>query len=115
MLVTSSQSAALSAATDWIANAVTGSTAAAVAVLAIAFVGFGMLQGRIDVRRGATTILGCFLLFGAPAIASALMHIERPDGHAGFGLVEPPNNATAVAPSVPQTQPDPYAGASLIR
>jgi type IV secretion system protein VirB2 len=31
-----------------------------------------MLTGRIDWRRGATVILGCFIVFGAAAIVAGI-------------------------------------------
>lgn len=107
--------AALPSATNWFAGLATGSIATSFAIIAIALVGLGMLQGRIDVRRGAATILGCFLLFGAPAIAAALMNLDRSEQAVPVNPTEPSINSAANSPTVPQAQPDPYAGASLVR
>ncbi|MEY2926956.1 MAG: hypothetical protein RL367_1433 [Pseudomonadota bacterium] len=60
------------AALLWIQQALTGSVATAVAVIAVAMVGFMMLTGRMNWRFGATVIIGCFILFGAPRIVSGI-------------------------------------------
>ena len=49
-----------------------GNVATAVAVIAVAMVGFMMLTGRMNWRFGATVIIGCFILFGAGAIVSGI-------------------------------------------
>jgi type IV secretory pathway VirB2 component (pilin) len=48
-----------------------GNVATAVAVMAVAAVGFMMLTGRMNWRFGATVIIGCFILFGAPRSSPA--------------------------------------------
>lgn len=35
----------------------------------IALLGFAALQGKLSIRRGGQTIIGIFILFGAPTIA----------------------------------------------
>lgn len=104
---------ALASAVDWLTGTLLGSIAAGLCVLAVAVVGFLMLQGRLPIRRGAAVILGCFVLLGAPVIAG---------GFAGFWQ----GNRPAPAPlAVQETQrpvfvapqdTDPYArdaGANL--
>ena len=49
-----------------------GNVATAVAVIAVAMVGFMMLTGRINWRFGATVIVGCFVLFGSAAIVTGI-------------------------------------------
>jgi type IV secretion system protein VirB2 len=49
-----------------------GNVATAVAVIAVAMVGFMMLTGRMNWRFGATVILGCFILFGAASIVAGI-------------------------------------------
>jgi hypothetical protein len=51
---------------------VLGTAATSVAVVSVAAVGLMMLSGRIDVRRGATVILGCFIVFGAASLAGGI-------------------------------------------
>jgi type IV secretion system protein VirB2 len=56
----------------WMQNTLLGSVATAVAVMAVAAVGFMMLTGRMNWRFGATVIIGCFILFGAVSIVSGI-------------------------------------------
>ena len=59
-------------ALGWLQGTLLGNVATAVAVIAVAMVGFMMLTGRMNWRFGATVILGCFVLFGASAIVSGI-------------------------------------------
>lgn len=56
----------------WLQGTLLGNVATAVAVMAVAAVGFLMLTGRMNWRFGATVIIGCFILFGAGAIVSGI-------------------------------------------
>jgi len=60
------------AAVMWVQGTLLGNVATAIAVVAIAIVGFMMLTSRIEWRRGITVILGCFIVFGAAAIVSGI-------------------------------------------
>jgi type IV secretory pathway VirB2 component (pilin) len=60
------------AALGWLQGTLMGNVATAVAVIAVAMVGFMMLTGRMNWRFGATVIVGCFVLFGAGAIVSGI-------------------------------------------
>lgn len=60
------------AALSWLQGTLMGNVATAVAVMAVAAVGFMMLTGRMNWRFGATVIIGCFILFGAGAIVSGI-------------------------------------------
>ena len=60
------------AALSWVEGTLLGNVATAVAVIAVAMVGFMMLTGRLNWRFGATVILGCFVLFGSAAIVSGI-------------------------------------------
>ncbi len=60
------------AALSWLQGTLMGNVATAVAVMAVAAVGFMMLTGRMNWRFGATVIIGCFVLFGASAIVSGI-------------------------------------------
>ncbi|MCA1653749.1 MAG: TrbC/VirB2 family protein [Sphingomicrobium sp.] len=60
------------AAMAWLQGTLLGNVATAVAVIAVAMVGFMMLTGRMNWRFGATVIVGCFVLFGASAIVSGI-------------------------------------------
>ena len=56
----------------WMQGTLLGNVATAVAVMAVAAVGFMMLTGRMNWRFGATVIVGCFILFGAGSIVSGI-------------------------------------------
>ncbi len=60
------------AALAWLQGTLLGNVATAVAVMAVAAVGFLMLTGRLNWRFGATVILGCFILFGAASIVTGI-------------------------------------------
>lgn len=110
----------LLAAARWIEALLLGPLATSVTVIAVASVGLLMLTGRVNVRRGLTVILGCFILFGAGAIAQGL--------RGGVAMVAsdsptpplPPQEPRTlepllVAPAPAQPPSDPYAGAALRR
>ena len=59
-------------ALEWLQGTLLGNVATAVAVIAVAMVGFMMLTGRMNWRFGATVIIGCFILFGAGAIVTGI-------------------------------------------
>lgn len=60
------------AALAWLQGTLLGNVATAVAVMAVAAVGFMMLTGRMNWRFGATVIIGVFILFGAGSIVSGI-------------------------------------------
>lgn len=60
------------AALQWLQGTLLGNVATAVAVIAVAMVGFMMLTGRLNWRFGATVIVGCFVLFGSAAIVTGI-------------------------------------------
>lgn len=99
------------AAVGWLEGTLLGTLATSIAVIAVSWVGMLMLAGRLEIRRGLTTIAGCFLVFGASAIAGGIQAFAGLDG-AEMAYVAPP-----VAPPVPPPPPvrsaDPYAGAAL--
>lgn len=99
----------------WAQGAALGSIATTVAVLTIAAIGLLMLSGRLELRRGITAVIGCFILFGAPGIAAALTGF---DGSEQIGQPPPPVDSeplkgSLLAPVSPPPAYDPYAGASV--
>ncbi len=60
------------AALAWMQGTLMGNVATAVAVMAVAAVGFMMLTGRMNWRYGATVVLGLFILFGAASIVAGI-------------------------------------------
>jgi type IV secretory pathway VirB2 component (pilin) len=65
-------SSPLIAALQWVEGTLLGNLATTAAVIAVAAVGFLMLAGRIEWRRGLTVIVGCFIIFGATAIVAGI-------------------------------------------
>lgn len=63
----------LEAAALWIQGLILGQVGTSIAVLAIAIIGLNMLRGTLSARDGVRSLLGCFILFGAPAIAHGVM------------------------------------------
>jgi|SRR5690606_28813359 len=62
-------------ALGWLQGTLLGNVATAVAVMAVAAVGFGMLTGRMNWRFGATVIIGIFILFGAASIVAGIQQV----------------------------------------
>jgi type IV secretory pathway VirB2 component (pilin) len=107
------QSSAISATTDWLAGLLNGPAAAALCVVAVAIVGITMLSGRLAIRDGARVLLGCFILLGAPLLASEFRGFA--EDAAGTATAAP---APVAPPPPPPREPppadhDPYAGAAL--
>ena len=100
-------------ALDWITGALLGTLATAIGVIAVALIGFLMMQGRVPVKRGISVVVGLFILLGAPALAGGLVRAEN----GVFGAHEaaaPPVQAPPQLPPAPKpTAYDPYAGASV--
>jgi type IV secretion system protein VirB2 len=67
-------------AVDWLQGTLLGNVATAVAVIAVASVGYMMLTGRMNWRHGASVILGCFILFGAAAIVAGIRSVAAGAG-----------------------------------
>ena len=103
---------ALIGAVDWTRAVLLGSISTGAAVLAVAAIGLLMLSGRIPVRRGATVVIGCFVLFSAATMADGLVNgMARSDAEPVAPPVAPQASYTPAAPKpVPY---DPYAGASV--
>ncbi len=68
------------AAVNWVQGSLLGNLATAVAVVAVAVVGFMMLSGRMNWRHGITVIVGCFVLFGAATIVAGIQTAARMAG-----------------------------------
>ena len=65
-------SGAILGAVAWLQGTLLGNVATAVAVIAVAAIGFMMLTGRINWRYGATVVVGLFVLFGAGSIVGGI-------------------------------------------
>lgn len=106
-------------AAHWIEAVLLGPVATSIAVIAVASIGLLMLSGRVRMRRGATVIVGCFILFGAASIAHGLRGTAASLAAAPPPQPMPPQSAPPPAPLPPPPAPappaDPYAGASIRR
>jgi type IV secretory pathway VirB2 component (pilin) len=69
-------SSPLIAALDWVQGTLLGNLATSAAVIAVAVVGFLMLTGRMDWRRGLTVVVGCFIIFGAVSIVAGIRSLS---------------------------------------
>ena len=65
----------ITGAVDWLQGTLLGNVATAVAVIAVASVGFMMLTGRVNWKYGATVVLGLFILFGAASIVGGIRSV----------------------------------------
>ena len=109
-------SGAIVAAVQWLQNTLLGTVATTVAVISVATVGLMMLSGRVDLRRGASVVLGCFILFGASSIAAGIRSVatgDPPMPEAPFAVdpwIPPPPPPPPAQPAGPA---DPFAGAAV--
>lgn len=102
---------ALVSATSWFQTLLLGPVATIVAIMAVAVFGLFLFQGRLDWRGGLRTLFGCFLIFGAPAIAAGLLNVSSAPS---FVPAEAAHESEVVPP--PPRPPeiyDPYAGAAV--
>jgi type IV secretory pathway VirB2 component (pilin) len=103
-------SSTLVAAVSWLEGTLLGTIATTIAIVAVAWIGLLMLMGRLEIRRGLTVVTGCFVLFGATAIAAG---IRSTVGSEVATTYDPPEVAPPPYVPPPQRNPDPYAGASV--
>ena len=105
-------SSPLQGAIGWITELMQGPLVVTLCVIAVALVGFAALSGRLPVRMGSRTVLGCFVVLGAPAIASALMW----QGEEPTPVVVYQAQSEASEPARPELPPansNPYSQASV--
>lgn len=107
-------------AASWVEAVLLGPVATSIAVMAVGSIGLLMLSGRVRIRRGATVILGCFILFGAASIAQGLRGVatslaDTPAPQPVLAKAGPPIALLPPPPQDLEPPPDPYAGASIRR
>ena len=109
------QTSVILPAAQWVQGIFLGNIATAIAVLAVATIGFAMLTGRVDLRRGGTIILGCFIVFGASTIANGLRNATQSPNALYSEAVPPPRPIFTRPARTDAANPgyDPYAGASV--
>ena len=97
----------------WVQRLLLGSLATSIAVIAVAWLGFMMLQGSVSIRRGGQLLAGCFILFGSAAIAQGLSGLAQRED-AAFERSTPISSTSVPPPPTTELAPyDPYAGASV--
>jgi hypothetical protein len=90
---------------------VSGSLVTILCALAVATLGLLMLSGHWSVRRAARVVIGCFVLFGAQALAQELLSLSAQATGTGTSQA-----IVAVQPTRDPPTPieyDPYARASM--
>lgn len=100
----------------WVQGAALGGVATTVAVVAVAAIGLLMLSGRLELRRGITVVVGCFLLFGAGIIAAAIAGFTSSDVAPRAPYEPTPSqleSSSRVTAQPKNSTYDPYAGASV--
>ena len=109
MIMDHAPSSPLENAVMWVGQVMLGSIATGIAVIAVAAVGLLMLNGRIDRRRAALTLIGCFVIFGARSIANGIVGGSKATALSiAFSLPPAP-----ISPPSPSAETyDPYAGAA---
>ena len=104
----------LQGAAGWITELMQGPLVVTLCVIAVALVGFAALGGRLPVRMGVRAVLGCFVVLGAPGIASVLMWQDEDPTPQVVYQAESVDSQPA-RPELPPANYDPYSGASLRR
>jgi type IV secretory pathway VirB2 component (pilin) len=104
-----------SAAAEWLQGTLLGPIATSVALIAVASIGLLMLNGRVPLRRGVAVISGCFILFGAPAIAAGLVALAAGTPATSYSAYQAVGTPPPVLPQSDSKPPayDPYAGAAV--
>jgi len=65
-------SSPLLAALTWVQGTLLGNLATTAAVIAVAIIGYMMLTGRFEWRRGLIVLVGIFVIFGAVSIVAGI-------------------------------------------
>lgn len=68
-------SSPINGALTWVQDTLLGNLATTAAVIAVAAVGFLMLTGRVEWKRGLIVVIGCFIIFGATAIVAGIRSV----------------------------------------
>lgn len=70
-------SSPLLAALNWVQGTLLGNLATTAAVIAVAVIGYLMLTGRFDWRRGIVVLVGIFIIFGAVTIVAGIRSLAQ--------------------------------------
>jgi type IV secretory pathway VirB2 component (pilin) len=91
-------------AARWIEGSMMGNIALGLCVVAVAFIGAMMLTGQMQLREGMRVVIGCFVLLGAPVIATGSMRVGS-----GKDYPSPPVPPIAVPSEIPRGNLPPEA------
>jgi len=110
---------AVTSAVGWLESGLLGTVATAVVTIAIASIGLLMLTGRIDIRRAAQVIFGCFIIFGASTLANGVLvaisgRSSSPDLDQAASPSPPPPPTIPTTANVASTPYNPYASAAYL-
>ena len=97
---------------NWLTTVVLGELAIALCIIAVAIIGLLLMSGRLAIRRGALVALGCFIVLGAPILASAFVNVAE-TGRTSDGYRSASPVKREPARNLPPSSYDPYAGASM--
>jgi type IV secretion system protein VirB2 len=96
----------------WVESVMLSEIALGICVIAVAFIGMLMLIGRLPLREGARVVVGCFVLLGAPVIASGLLAVDSLTAPGPLTSISVGSQETA-RPDLPKANYNPYAQASV--
>ena len=97
----------------WLTDTLLGDLAIALCVIAVAIIGLLMMSGRLPIRQGAKVVLGCFVLLGAPVIASGFLQLGDEARVYDGAAASPQTQSLPPREELPPSTYDPYAGASM--
>ena len=102
----------LSSSAQWLEGMLLGQVAVTLCMVAVAVVGLVMLSGRLPVRRGMWTVLGCFVLLGAPVIAEVFIDHGRSDVPVRVAAAPTEHPDFEAREELPPSRVSPYSRAS---
>lgn len=96
----------------WVEGVMIGEIAFGLCVIALALIGALMLTGRLPLRKGALIVIGCFVLSGAPVIATGMLELTASPLTAQLSIPQA-GERSQLRPELPKADYNPYAQASV--